>query len=177
MTARKAKAPWARLLDGGKLMCVRCGAEYGPELPAPMDVFLAIMKAFTKSHRNCKPHADGDVCVLCSARHKGECGATLTPQQWIVSGDTGRSSVAIWSHMMHSRGNTEHPLDPDDFGRCYRLLKAIPAWRARIGEMASVSRVWGSLVEHWAELEALYVEELPTGRAPKLYARMKELGA
>lgn len=41
--------------------------------------------------------------------------------------------------------------------------------------MAVLSNEWEVLAAHWDELEALYREELPTGRAPKLYDRMQEL--
>lgn len=53
---------------------------------------------------------------------------------------------------------------------------AFTGWRNRIGEMRSVPG-WAKLVDAWDELEALYLEEVPkgTGRAPKLYARMREL--
>ena len=112
---------------------------------------------------------------------------------WISGRDTGISSKAIWAHMMgvppeqpFAFGNFPH--DPDDFGRCYRLLVRVPAWRARIGEMASHGEVWARLAVAWDELAALYEEEAAANgvnptlergwfRAPRLYARMKELGA
>ena len=108
---------------------------------------------------------------------------------WIVSDDTGLSSRAIWAHMMGvtpTRGGlTFHPLDPDDFGRCYRLLLRVPEWGARIGEMARHGPVWAALAAAWDELTALYEEEVGPGldeqrryfgkRAPRLYDRMKEL--
>jgi hypothetical protein len=36
--------------------------------------------------------------------------------------------------------------------------------------------VWKNIIDNWSELTRLYLEELPTGRAPKLYERMKALG-
>ena len=55
---------------------------------------------------------------------------------WVSGRDTGLSSTAIWRHMMgldprdRTWGNEVcYPHDPDDFGRCYRLLARIPAWR------------------------------------------------
>ena len=97
-------------------------------------------------------------------------------EQWVVGHDTGLSSLAIWAHM---RGVTpargwQYPLDPDDFGRCHRLLW-LTGWRSRIGEMAAHGPVWAALAGAWDELEALYLAESSSGRAPKLYARMKEL--
>lgn len=103
---------------------------------------------------------------------------------WLASDDTGRSSNAMAHHMLGagSRGATPydlmaHPIDPDDFGRCHRLLEADPGSREQLYKMRRVSSVWARLVDAWDELTALYLEELPTGKAPKLYARMKEIGA
>lgn len=35
--------------------CQNCGAMYLPSLPAPISMFVAMTKEFTKAHRNCKP--------------------------------------------------------------------------------------------------------------------------
>lgn len=99
--------------------------------------------------------------------------------RWFCGGDTGISSQTIWSVMMmgnlahDGRYRVErvgHPLDPADFGRCYRLLREIPAWRARLGEVAAKHPSWAPLVANWDELTALYEEELKnkSGVAPKL---------
>jgi hypothetical protein len=110
--------------------------------------------------------------------------------QWIAGRDTGISSKTIWSVMMGVEVlGTEAwslqydvPLDPDDFGRCYRLLELIPGWRARLGEVADRFPAWRPLVEHWSELEALYrpVVETPGQRwnltaSTVMYDRMVEL--
>ena len=101
--------------------------------------------------------------------------------RWLAGGDTGISSKVIWSVMMgqpFDGGRWYHPdipHDPSDFGRCHRLLELFPAWRARLSEVASAHPDWSGLVGAWDELTALYVEELPTGSGPKLYARMREL--
>jgi hypothetical protein len=102
---------------------------------------------------------------------------------WLSSDDTGISSRCIARHLSGGRvpherrafGNDEHPHDPSDFGRCFRLMESVPEFRPRIGEMASVSPVWKRLVEAWDELESLYLEEMPSGSAPKLYDRIRNL--
>jgi UTP:GlnB (protein PII) uridylyltransferase len=68
-----------------------------------------------------------------------------------------------------------HPYDPDDFGRCLGLLEAVPELREHVPKMAEHGKVWTAYVAHWAEMEALYQEEFPLGRAPKLAALMKLL--
>lgn len=102
---------------------------------------------------------------------------------WLTGPDTGTSSLTIFSVLSHGhaakaaarRGAPSPPWDPDDFGRCYRLLKAIPEWRSRLGEVAAQYPEWAGLVREWADLERFFEEESPKGRAPKLYARMKAL--
>lgn len=92
--------------------------------------------------------------------------------KWFVSGDTGVSSEAIAAQMTgNTTGRTfgDYPSDNGDFGRCYRLLKAVPEFRGRIGEMAARSEQWAALVECWDELERLHETD---GKA--CYARMKE---
>ncbi len=70
------------------------------------------------------------------------------------------------------------PHDPGDFGRCLGLLLAVPEMRPHIPLLADGhGQHWAALANHWDELESMYREELPSGVAPKLYARMQELFA
>lgn len=97
--------------------------------------------------------------------------------EWEAGNDTGISSRNIWRHMalgVQPDGAFGYPHDPDDFGRCYRLLKAVPEWRERIGEMARYP-IWRGLVKQWDRLEALYLKEIRggTGMAPECYRAMK----
>jgi hypothetical protein len=105
--------------------------------------------------------------------------------EWISGSDTGASSTALWRHMMGMDPSSDcwgiaYPHDPDDFGRCYRLLLRVPAWRLRIGEMAQYAG-WSALAPKWDELTALWEAEAGgglhrrSGSAPKLYAAMREL--
>ena len=101
--------------------------------------------------------------------------------QWMMGGDTGISSKAIWGVMMGTPPiiwwEQSPPLDPDDFGRCYRLLALIPNWRPRLAEVSALFPQWQRIVDHWADLEALYQEEVPNhrGNAPRLYSLMRKL--
>lgn len=99
--------------------------------------------------------------------------------RWLHGFDTGTSSKTIFEVLsgrpVLGSWNASIPYDPDDFGRCFRLLEIFPEWKNRLPEVAKKYPAWTPLVEHWAELEALYIEELPKGRAPKLYERMKAL--
>lgn len=152
--------------------CHHCGERYALDGDGTsIGMLQAILKQFTKEHQKCKPSAAG------KARFE-----FTTPDEWAASWDTGISSATIWSVMTGRPSPVggilafgSAPSDPADFGRCYRLLKAFPEWRARIHEVGLEYIEWSGLVLAWDELTALYEEELPSGTAPKLYARMKEL--
>ena len=95
--------------------------------------------------------------------------------KWFCSGDSGVSSTAIAAQMTGNntgRAFSDHPGDSGDFGRCYRLLMAVPEFRSRISEMAQRSPQWAALVDCWDELEALYETD---GSA--CHKRMKEIQA
>jgi hypothetical protein len=96
---------------------------------------------------------------------------------WIAGDDTGTSSKTIWAVMMGVAdpecNRYDVPYDPADFGRCVRLLNRVPEWRGRLGEVAAIFPRWQPLVDAWEELETLYEEEFPTGKAPRLYERIQ----
>lgn len=179
MASKKSKGSHVVVGDGGRLICLHCGKTHTPlELPVEVWVVSAIWKAFAKSHANCPkpPRARCGVCLTLD--HATSEHVHRDPHAWMRSSDTGISSRAIWYHMMGllrtDSWGSGPPMDPADFGRCHRLLVAFPEWRARIGEMAKY-RSWEKLAPAWDELEALYVEEVASGSAPKLYARMRAL--
>jgi hypothetical protein len=105
----------------------------------------------------------------------------MTVIEWLLSGDTGISSEVICAVMTNSKGRSawecSPPYDPSDFGRCYRLLNLFPEWKARMPEVGTKYPEWGPLVREWDSLTALYEKEIKNkdGRAPMLYARMKDL--
>jgi hypothetical protein len=141
-----------------------------------------MMTAFGMAHGRCK----GPLI---------ETPASKDPFDWLSGDDTGISSRTIWSVMMkrqpESRFDPNVPHDGADFGRCYRLLKRFPAWRPRLAEVAAKYPAWAGLVEHWAEVEALYEAALASpgrrvgaGRSRRyvasaednaLYERIKQL--
>ena len=102
---------------------------------------------------------------------------------WLASDSTGSSSLYL-AHVLapqeapawHGDEPVPYPHDPSDFGRCVGLLDAAPDLRPRLPNVATGhGPQWAALAGAWEELEALYREELPTGKAPRLYARMQEL--
>lgn len=119
----------------------------------------------------------------------------VTDLDWLTSGMTGISSRVIWCVMNGQRPERVafggYPCDPDDFSRCYLLLKRNPAWRARLDELRPLRREWAALVEHWDELESLFLdifggsfteEDYRSARrnydkaaSSRMYERMKEI--
>lgn len=97
---------------------------------------------------------------------------------WLLGPDTGVSSRTLCAVMLGqpvtSKLGAMEPSDPDDFGRCHRLLTLIPEWRVRLGEVADAYPRWRGLVDNWDELTALYLEELPTGKAPRCYKLIQQ---
>lgn len=102
---------------------------------------------------------------------------------WLLSGDTGVSSETIVRVAMGADGrkglpddiSLDAPYDAHDFGRCYRLLKAIPELRPEIERTGKRVKAWAPVAKHWDELVALYERELSTGRMPLTYQRLTEL--
>lgn len=96
--------------------------------------------------------------------------------KWLRSDDTGSSSLYM-AHILADGPMDRHafPWDPADFGRCYRFLRAVPEARKKLLLMRGTGAVWAAYVAHWDEMERLWEQESPTGKAPKLYALMQRL--
>ncbi len=75
---------------------------------------------------------------------------------WFLTGNVGTSSEAIVAQMTDNKtgrdGLGDHPHDNSDFGRCYKLLEAVPEFKSRIGEMSPRSPEWAALIARWDEL-------------------------
>lgn len=86
-----------------------------------------------------------------------------TPDAWLRGTDTGRSSLTIYYSLVNGKRCKKSwpgylPLDWDDFGRCYRLLKKFPTWRARLPEVAALFPEWEGVVREWQTIEMYFVE-------------------
>jgi hypothetical protein len=168
-TTKRKKGAEHCVMGGAGVRCLNCGEEQAIPYPCALQIAAAVCETFEKMHRQCKPSEAG------AARFKyADVGA------WLASWDTGISSKTIY-HVLRGTPwsgpfRPDVPHDPDDFGRCYRLLKvAPPEWRANLARVAERFPAWAPLVARWDDLTRLYEEEEPTGKAPKLYALMREL--
>ena len=149
------------------IWCDRCDERHPMEGTIEIRTFVEIMKGFARAHRGCR-------------------GRPLYPQpprppinngeDWMRYGEVGTSSETIWSVLSgHPIRDPGLPGDPDDFRRCHLLLEALPWWRGRLPEVAVVYPEWGPMVREWPRMTELFLEELPTGRAPRLYELMQKL--
>jgi hypothetical protein len=172
MSAKKKQPIDWVVLDGADVFCRRCGRreQVFPVriTKAGTDYAYETIDLFTKDHSK---------CVVTETSPSAMAGRS--PYHWLQSGDTGTSSITI-CRVMSGEGDATRvgwPIDPSDFGRCYRLLKLFPQWRERLPEVAAVhpDTPWVAYVREWDLMTALWEEESPSGWAPKLYDLMKQL--
>ena len=143
--------------------CKRCGKGLNFQLPQRCEIVEAALNAFTKIHSECQPG-------------NGWSESVKSPYEWLMGRDTGISSRTIYAAITGCpTEDYDIPHDPDDFGRCYRLLELFPNWKAELHKVAERFPKWKPFIAAWDELTALYEEEAPSGRAPKLFDRMQEL--
>lgn len=107
---------------------------------------------------------------------------------WLASDDTGISSrymayvlapLAGLPGLLSYGYRNPFPRDPDDFGRCVRLLQAAPELRPHIGELSNPEHghVWNAIATEWEMLEQWYLEDLPSGKSSRVYNRLQEMAA
>lgn len=98
---------------------------------------------------------------------------------WLLSGDTGMSSKAIFNFMRTGEKSEWTPADPSDLGRCLRLLERFPEWRERMPEMVECSQMWANMVPYWDVLESTLLNEVGSirahGSAPRTFRLMKAI--
>lgn len=109
-------------------------------------------------------------------------GLSAAAVEWLATGERGMSSEAMFYQFTGvGEPSSRAPSDPADFRRCRLLLEQVPEFLTQLPEMAEVSPTWKALVAHWDELATLMDSEMPnwrdgSGRVPKTYALMKQIG-
>ena len=161
-------------------------------LPSQLTLFSAVCKCF--GSRPANPRQLNAIIRACDsilaefARPEAKSVAGMGYEAWKASDDTGMSSKYLayilsgdWTSAEgRDRKTLSYPHDPDDFGRCYRMLRACPEFKISsaadmVVRTEQMEKPWPQLGAAWPELEALYEKELPNGEAPLLYQRMKEI--
>lgn len=158
------------IIRNEKLFCSNCGAAQTIQLPMEIPVFVAMGKAFTKSHAKClKTYKEPVVNPSLSIEQRADF--------WWQHGERGISSETIFG-VLSGRGPRKdgcHPWDPSDFKRCYGLLQVVPEWRERLGEMKSQSKAWSNLVDNWDKLTEMLEEMMRTNKDNGMYDFMQTL--
>jgi hypothetical protein len=138
------------------LFCLNCGGEHALVYPMEISDMTKSMDAFNKLHSKCKPTWKEPTPNL-------ETRISERASFWLKHGEQGMSSKAIFQRLgrhQFDKDYRNHPSDPDDFKRCYKLLEMIPEWKPLIGEMASVSKEWSNLSANWNKLTEMYEQNV-----------------
>lgn len=98
---------------------------------------------------------------------------------WMVAGDSGISSETMASIALDVEKKDSFglrpPSDPSDFGRCYRLVMAVPEIIDVFPHIARKVPKFKGILDNWDELCALYERDLSKKKSVEMYNRMKEL--
>lgn len=79
----------------------------------------------------------------------------------IVGSDTGLSSKTMRAYFIWVDGfHINHPRDPSDFGRCYRLLEAVPERKYRVWELRKLSKTWENFSDNRDKLTVMYEQNV-----------------
>ncbi|TNV22107.1 hypothetical protein FH968_04320 [Buttiauxella sp. B2] len=90
---------------------------------------------------------------------------------WLASDDTGLSSKFMASVLSygHFTAPNNYPRDPDDFGRCMRLVQAVPEFKGLIHLLVDHGPEWEAVANNWER----WVELYSSGDGRELYKEMK----
>jgi hypothetical protein len=162
-------------IRNGSLFCLNCGKMEIIPMPIEILKMTSMMNDFQKKHDGCEnkwqqPMPDENMTEEEKALF------------WFHYGEHGTSSMTIYSAlaphpltpMIHPT-KYHHPLDPDDFSRCYLLLKMIPEWRNKLIILKQISDVWSNIIDNWDELCEMMEDQI-NGKENKMYSYMKLLG-
>lgn len=133
-----------------KLFCTHCGGEFALKYPIPIKQMNEKIDAFNAVHVDCKktwtePKVSADLSINEKATW------------WLVNGETGASSKTMYNCLIGNKDYAiNHPYDPDDFKRCYKLLNTVPEWKNDMHKLRQLSPVWSSLVDNWDTLTEMY---------------------
>ncbi len=152
------------------LFCMHCGDQHQVHYPLLVEEMIKLSEGFADRHADCKKTWQQPM------PHEGMSN-TERAKFWWDFGERGSSSETMYHRMMGitRRGKETHPLDPDDFRRCYLFLKFIPEWRKNLVIMKDVSPQWANLVDNWDRLTEMLEEQIKTGKTNGMYEFMQKL--
>jgi hypothetical protein len=80
----------------------------------------------------------------------------MTLNEWIVNGSVGISSKTIWAVLQGIETNGDKPYDPDDFSRCYKLVKECNILQEDLEKVARTLPYWKPYIDNWEKLTEMY---------------------
>jgi hypothetical protein len=77
--------------------------------------------------------------------------------EWIVNGSVGISSKTIWGVLQGIKvGRDNKPYDPDDFSRCYTLVKQCNLQQEDLEKVSIALPYWKPYIDNWGKLTEMY---------------------
>lgn len=108
---------------------------------------------------NCVIAAANTICAeFAKPLVKASNGMGLTA--WLASDDVGMSSkfmASVLSGQFHSEFAI--PYDPADFGRCVRMIQAVPELEQHFDKMLEHGPMWKAVVGNWASWSKMLEDE------------------
>ena len=81
----------------------------------------------------------------------------MTLNEWIVNGKVGISSKTMWAVIQGvDIDNGDKPYDPDDFSRCYLLVKECGLTNIDLKKIAVQLPYWKPYIENWKKLTKMF---------------------
>ena len=146
----------ATTIRNEKLFCTCCGGEFGLNYPIAIDDYLKKIRSFEELHKDCNQTWVEQVAEQSkNVKEKA--------MWWISNGHVGMSSKTMWNCLIGNKDfPLNHPYDPDDFSRCYKLLEAVPEWKNELNKLKTLSKAWKNFVENWDKLTEMFEENCRT---------------
>jgi hypothetical protein len=96
------------------------------------------------------------ICDECR-RERVYATSYMTPEQWLGSDDVGPSSGYMLSVLIGASSEPDGPIpsDPDELGRCIRMIKACKLSH-EIPRLYSMGNRWRRIAENWERLCDMY---------------------
>lgn len=138
------------IIRNENLFCTNCGTKHILNFPISTSLMLRKTELFTELHSDClKTWEEPTPDLSKSVQEKA--------MWWIANGEHGNSSKTMWNCFMGNKDfRINHPYDPDDFSRCYKLLEAVPEWKNELEKLKPLSFSWSNLVDNWDKLTDMY---------------------
>jgi len=150
--------------------CGDCGALFNVPSPSGLPLKLALSSMTTLDCPKCESYnvhlgqtrtwEEDQALMRCSLTAPVDMRAV----DWRRTGEYGPAANAIYRFM--TSGKTDRKDVPTDVGelcRCLLLLRRIPEWTDRMGEMRVVSRQWKQFANAWPDLTRLFNKETGEG--------------